>query len=228
MTDFSYGTGWFAGAVISHDAVLGASALANGHVTVEREDLAPITVAPVIADRIDASVVESVLTGGVPTVILAVKKASHYDWDARELAEANDSTVHTFKELYTFMRDADPRPGLDKNVHYVRDRLEQHSKVAAVEMICEASMHIRRRGPLSDVIAAVEYQYEFSEEALVSALKHHPEAGVIINANPNGKPTKAALAHAESTEVPIVSTTEMMRAFNFNGPQIGRSMRPNR
>jgi hypothetical protein len=88
-------------------------------------------------------------------VILSIPKASHYDWDARELAEAHGSTIHTVKELYTFVQDADPRPLVDKNVSYMRNLIAQHTGVESVEMICEASMLIKRRGDLSDVIAAV-------------------------------------------------------------------------
>jgi hypothetical protein len=37
-------------------------------------------------------------------------------------------------------------------------------------MIYESSMRIKRTGRLSDVTVAVEYEYEFSEEAVVWAL----------------------------------------------------------
>jgi hypothetical protein len=222
MADLRYGTEWFARAVKNHEGVTRASALPNGYVRLERKDFAdkdlePITVAPLLADRVDATVVEALLENAIPTVILLIPKASHYDWGARELAEGHGSTIHTFKELYTFVQDADPRPLVDKNVSYMRDLIDQHTSVKLVEMICEASMLITRRSDLSDVIAAIEYEYEFSEEAFVRALKHHPDAEVVINTNPNGGPTDAALTHAESAEVPIYGIAEVMRALNFDG-----------
>jgi hypothetical protein len=130
--------------------------------------------------------------GAVPCASRALS-----DWSARELAEENGSTIHTFKELYRFMAERDPRPFIDKNVGYVVDRLSQHSVVASLEMICEASMRLERRKGLIDVVVAVEYEYEFSEEAVVQALKRHPDAHVIVNANPNGRSTGSASAHAE-------------------------------
>jgi hypothetical protein len=230
MADLMYGTEWFARAVKNHRGVTRASALPNGYVGIERKDVAnkdlePITVAPLLADRVDATVVEAVLANAIPTVILLIPKASHYDWVARELAEEHDSTIHTVKELYTFVQDADPRPLVDKNVSYMRARLEQHSRVQAVEMICEASMLVKREDGLSDVIAAIEYEYEFSEEAFVQALKHHPDADVVVNANPNGAPTSAALTHATSAEVPIYGLPEVMGALNFDGARF-RDYRP--
>ena len=78
-------------------------------------------------------------------------------------------------------------------------------------------MRVKRRGGLSDVIVAVEYEYEFSEAALVQALKHHPHAQVVINANPNGGATNAARTHGESAEVPILGMADAMGALNFDG-----------
>jgi hypothetical protein len=227
MADLSYGTEWFAKAVKNHEGVTRASALPNGYVRLERKDfsdkdLEPITVAPLLADRVDAKVVKAVLANTIPTVILSIPKASHYDWGARELAEEHGSTIHTVKELYTFVQDADPRPLVDKNVSYIRNLIDQHTRVESVEMICEASMLIKRRGDSSDVIAAIEYEYEFSEEAFVRALKHHPDAEVVINTNPNGGPTDAALAHADSAEVPLYDIADVMRALNFDGAAFRR------
>jgi hypothetical protein len=218
MADFAYETRWFADVAVEHDVVLRASALPNGHVKLSRgEGLTSITVAPLYAERIDTAVVETVLASCVPTVILLIPPTSHYDWSARKLAEANGSTVHTFTELYMFMRDADPRPCIHRDVRYLRELLAQHWTVESVEMICEASMRIKRRRRLSDVIAAIEYEYEFSEEALVRALERHPDARVVVNANPNGKSSNAALTHAESAEVSIFGLREVMGALNFDG-----------
>jgi hypothetical protein len=217
MGRLRYEAAWFAATIINHDTVTQATALPNGHVRLERKDLPPITVAPVAADRIDRAIVETVLASAVPTEIVLIPKVAHYDWSARRLAEDNGSTVHTFKELYTFLNEPDPRPFVDKNVRYARDRLGQHSKVDSVEMICEASMLLKRPGALSDVVAAIEYEYEFSEEALVRALTRHPDATVVVNTNPNGKPTTAALAHAESAEIPLFGVAELMGALNYDG-----------
>jgi hypothetical protein len=218
MADFAYETGWFADTVTKHHGVLKAFALPNGHVSVERKgNLSSITVAPLDTPRIDTAVVESVLARCVPTVILLIPPASHYDWSARELAEANGSTIHTVKELYTFMLEPDPRRFVDQHVSYLRDLLMTHFQVESIEMVCEASMLVKRRRSLSDVIAAVEYQYEFSEAALVRALQRHPHAQVVINTNPCGGSTNAALKHAESAQVPILSIADAMGALNLDG-----------
>jgi hypothetical protein len=227
MADLKYGTEWFARAIRSHEGVTRASALPNGHVRLERRDfskrdLEPITVAPLFVDRVDTTAVECVLATAIPTVILLIPKASHYDWDARELAEGHGSTIHTVKELYTFVQEADLRPLVDKNVSYVLDRLNHHTSVEAIDMICEASMLITRRDGLSAIVAAIEYEYEFSEEALVRAIKHHPDADVVVNTNPNGKPTEAALTHAESAGVPVYGIAGVMRALNFDGDEFRR------
>lgn len=81
-------------------------------------------------------------------------------------------------------------------------------------------MLIKRREDMGDVVAAVEYEYEFSEEAFVRALQHHPDAQMVINANPNGGATNAALAHAGSTQVPILGMSEAMGALNLSEAEL--------
>jgi hypothetical protein len=222
MADFAYETRWFAEAVVKHYGVLGATALSNGHVRVRRKDLEAITVAPLDTPRIDTAVVESVLASCVPTAIVLISPTSHYDWDAREMAEEGGSTIHTVKELFESMQEPDPRPFVDRNVSYLSGLLETHINVRSIEMICEASMLIRRQGGLGDMIAAIEYEYEFSEAAFVRARKRHPDARMVINANPCGGTTDVACARAESAEVPILGIAEVMGALNLDGERFRR------
>jgi hypothetical protein len=126
------------------------------------------------------------------------------------------------------MHEPDPRRFVDKNVAYARQRLEQHSKVRTVEMICEASMRLNRRGGLSDVVVAVEFEYEFSEEAMVRALTRHPDVDVVLNSNPGGRPTGAALTHAAHAEIPIFSSIELMGALNYDGERFRTYQSPRR
>jgi hypothetical protein len=228
---------WFASAVKKHSAVVEATALPDGLVRIERRDeiawedgsepreIPPISVAPLGNLRIDKQIVEATLVKSMPTVILLVPKLGHYDWDARELAMASGSTVLTFKELYVCMGVIDPRPCVDGNVSYNRERLEQHSRVAECRMICESSFQLRRKGSLGDVVVAVEYEYEFSEEAAVRAIGRHPAADVILNANPIGRSTTAAYLHARDAQVPIYRLGELMGALNYDGDQF-RSYEP--
>jgi hypothetical protein len=225
MPEFTYATEWFAETIVKHGKVTKTEVLADGRVRVTRKDLPSITVAPIVADRIDRAIVGQVLEAGIPTVIVRVPKDAHYDWTAREFAEEQGSTINTVRETYSFMDQRDPRAFVDKHVDYARRSLRQHTQVWSVEMICEATMRLRRRGGLSDVIVAVEYEYEFSEEALVGALERHPDADVILNANPNGRPTSAALSHARHAKVPIFRLSELMGALNYDGEQF-RSYQP--
>jgi hypothetical protein len=225
MAPFTYATEWFAKKVAGHDTVTSVEALPTGQVKLERElkwdgkTLPSITVTPIRTDRADVSVVKEILAVSVPTVILLVPKRSHYDWDARELAEESGTTLHTFRELYTFMGERDPRPFVDKRVSYTVERLGQHSAVSSLAMICEASMRLSRHAGMSELVVAVDYQYEFSEEAVVQAIEHHPDASVIVNANPNGGSTEAALTHAKHAGVTIFGVSELMGALNYDGEQ---------
>ncbi len=227
MPEFNFQTTWLAAGLQKHTEVTQVTVLDNGHIRLERKNVPPITVAGVVSERIDRITVEAIFKSGTPTVIVLVPKAAHYEWGAREFAEESGSTIHTVKELYSFMGEPDPRPFVDKNVSYARQGLAQHSEVRSVEMICEASMRVERQGGMSDVVAAIEYQYEFSEEAMVQALARHPDATVILNANPNGKPTSAALTHVTYTGVPIFRFAEMMGALNYDGAPF-RSYKPPR
>jgi hypothetical protein len=123
------------------------------------------------------------------------------------------------------MHEVDPRPSWNKNVSYSRQRLSQHGKVQSVEMICEASMRLKRRGGLGNVIVSVEYEYEFSEEAMVRALARHAGVDAILNSNPNGRPTGAALSHAREADVPIFGLGGLMGAVNYDGERF-RTYKP--
>ena len=207
----SYLVSWFEKAIVDHDHVEGAAAIDDREVRVVRKNLDPITVVPVTGDFLVREDLGALLADRTPTLVVLVNRAGHYAWDARELAEARGASLQTFKELYTFLPDADPRSGVDKNVNFVRRRLEQHTKVHAVFMICEATMHVRRAGALDPLRIAVEYHYEFTEEALVHALERHPEVDVIYNANPNGKVTEAAYTHAGHAGVEVLGFGGLMK-----------------
>jgi hypothetical protein len=172
--------------------------------------MTPITVVPVRSDRLSLEDLETILTDHSPTLVVLINRDGHYTWDARQYAEEQGASIHTFKELYTFLSDADPRPGLNKNVSFVRSRLEQHNKVAAVSMVCEAAMQIDRKRGLPSLQVSVEYHYEFTEEALVRALKHHPGVDIVYNANPNGTITEAALDHARHAGVEVLGFKDLM------------------
>lgn len=219
---------WFSSTITKHSLVITASTLSNGLVRLERKSLPAITVAPLGNPRIDIELVEAVLSKSTPSVIVLIPKDGHYDWDARELAMENGSTVFTMKELYAFMGEVDPRPFFDKNVGYALNRLEQHSRVIGVQMICEASLRLRREGALSDVVVAIEYEYEFSEEATVRAISRHPAADVILNVNPNGSSTRAAYSHSRDAQVPIFRISELMGALNYDGDQLRNYEPPKR
>jgi hypothetical protein len=220
MVGPEYCSAWFAASIKKHSEVKDARMLPNSLVEIDRKEHAPITVAPLADLRIDESLVEAVLETTVPTTIVLVPKVGHYDWSARELAADSGSSILTFGELYASMREGDPRRFLDKNVDYSRRRLAQHSRVTALQMVCESSMRLHRGDALSNVTVAVEYEYEFSEEALVRAIQRHPDADVILNANPNGSRTTAAQSHADDTGVPVFKVGELMGALNFDGAQL--------
>ncbi len=134
--------------------------------------------------------------------------------------------MQTYREFFTYLREEDPRPGVDKNVAFVKSRLSQHSKVRRLSMTCEATMRLERERPLSDIRLAVEYEYEFGEEALVRALERHPGADAVVNANPNGRPTMAALLHGQYANVPVYRIDDMMGALNFDGERFVRYAPP--
>lgn len=225
---FVYATDSFTATIRRHTDVKNARALNKGRVTVERNTLPPITVAPVETPRISIGVVEAVLGDGEATVIVLMPTAAHYDWVAREAAANRGSSVQTVRELYGGLREHDPRTYVNPTVAFALRALKQHSKVNEATMICEASLRLSRSGGLDDVIVAVEYQYEFTEEAAVSSLERHPAADVILNGNPNGKTTRAALDYAEQTGVPIFGSKELMGAINYAGERFRHYQTPRR
>jgi hypothetical protein len=206
----AYPIEWFKDVVVDHDKVEAAVPIDDCEVRLDREGLSPITVVPVRSNRLSLEDLENVLAEHRPTLVVLVNRDGHYTWDARTYAVEQGASIHTFKELYTFLSDSDPRPGLNKNVSFVRSRLEQHNKVAAVSMACEAAMQIDRKGGLPSLQLSVEDHYEFTEEALVGALKHHPDVDIICNANPNGTITEAALDHASHAGVEVLDFKDLM------------------
>lgn len=205
----SYGTGWFAEKILAHDKVVGASSMPNGLVEVSRKELPSLRVAPVAVDRISRSLVERLLDNGGPDVVVSLLRESHYDWVARVYAQDRGSTIHTYREFVTFLGEPDPRPCLDKRVSYITEKLRQHRSISSVDMICEASFSVARAG-LRPLVIAVAYEYEMTEEALVSAIQRHPEASIIYNANPNGRTTTAAVRHAADSDTETLRFRELM------------------
>lgn len=205
-----YATAWFARAIRTHDAVVSALALPNGHVRVERGGLWPVTIAPLGCDRVDLGIVQEVLADADPTIILPIRRDAHYDWSARDYAQRRGSTVHTYREMVTSLGFPDPRPHVEQMVEFATDRLGQHSRVLRVEMICEAYFSVVRRD-LPALTVAVAYEYEMTEEALVRAIQRHPGAQIIYNANPNGRPTEAALGHGQFASVETYRFGDLMR-----------------
>jgi hypothetical protein len=59
----------------------------------------------------------------------------------------------------------------------------------------------------------------------VKAVKRHPDAAVIVNANPNGRATSAAVRHEENAGVTIFGVSDLMGALNYDGEQF-RSYKP--
>jgi hypothetical protein len=216
VPNWNYLTPWFEATIATHTSVAAVSALDNGHVLLERRKHDDVVVAPVTAPRVTAYDVDQILDDGDAGIICLISKEGHYDWDAREHAPALGSSVHTMKELMTALPNADPRPLVNNNVAYAVDVLGQHNRVREVNMICEGSMELVRFD-MSPVVMAVEYEYEFTQEAVVRALKHHPGVDAILNSNPNGTPTASALAHAQQAGIGLFSLGEMMGALNFDG-----------
>lgn len=109
-------------------------------------------------------------------------------------------------QVFTLRRDGTLRPPVtiwvvrvgDENLHQVRLRPEQR-------------LVPPRRTGLSPLLVAADYQYEFSEEALVQAIARHPDAQVVYNANPNGRPTVAATRYATQTGVEVLKFGELLR-----------------
>ncbi|MGI8757312.1 MAG: hypothetical protein ACR2MB_15945 [Acidimicrobiales bacterium] len=210
----SYPVSWFEKVIVKHDHVDGATAIDGREVRVVRKALDPITVVPVSSDFLVRQDLEELLVDHKPTLVVLVNSAGHYAWDARQLAEDQGASLQTFKELYTFLPDSDPRGGVDKGVSFVRSRLEQHSKVRAVSMICEATMCVSRVGTFDPLRIAVEQHYEFTEEALVHALKRHPKVNVVYNANPNGTVTQDAHSHAGHAGVEVLGLGDLLRRLH--------------
>lgn len=211
---------WFSDAIARHRTVTAVAPLSEGLVRIERKGLPSITVTALGNMRIDEPLVEAVLGEFSPTAVVLVPRAGHYDWSAREIAMNRGSTILTMKEIFTFLGELDLRTCQDKNVAYNRQLLAQHSRVRECQMICESSMVVRRSASLGDVTIAVEYEYEFSEEAAVNAIGRHPDADIILNANPSGTTTTVAYAHARDVRVPIYGLRELMGALNYDGDRL--------
>lgn len=209
-----YPIDWFKKVVVDHDTVEAAVPINEHEVRLDRKGLTPITVVPVGSDLLSLEDLESIMALHQPTLVVLINRDGHYAWDARAYAEEKGTSIQTFKELYTFLSDIDPRPGLNKDVSFVRSRLEQHTNVAAVSMVCEAAMQIDRKDALPSLQMSVEYHYEFTEEALVKALKHHPHVDVVYNANPNGTITQAAHDHAGHAGVEVLGFKDLMRRLH--------------
>lgn len=159
-------------------------------------------------------VLEAMGTHDVDAIVV-VPRSSHYDWSARLKAEASGSTVLTFGELRGAIGREDLSSVLSRPVAYVRDALEAHTRVVGVEMLCERSMRVVREVPLPDLTVAVDEQYEFSAEAVVAAVRLHPDADIICDNNPNGRVTQAAVEQAEHAGVEVMKLRDLFSRLHL-------------
>lgn len=212
--DFTYYTDWFEESLRNCWSAREVTLDGRGRLRVVRDHPHPaVTVAPIATPWVDVATVKRVLADGDADVIVLVPKESHYDWDARMFAEENGSSVQTVKEIFTSLAYADPRPIVDKPTAYCVRALRGHSIVRAVEMICESSARVRRRGR-KDVVVGIEHVYEFGEEAVVHALERHPDIDAILNSNVNGTMTRAARRHASQLGVGLFDLRGLMSALH--------------
>ncbi|MFJ9197884.1 hypothetical protein [Streptomyces flaveolus] len=213
MTEIRYLTDWFIPKIAQHSAVASSKRLSDKRLSVLRKDGVALTIAPVQVEVLSADLVEEIIREDIATIICLVPKASHYLWSARERAAALGSDVQTMSEVFWSMTEENPQGFLSNDVTVTRRILRQHSQVHQVQMICESSMRIVRVGNMSNVTVSVEYGYEFSEEALVKALDRHPGMDVVLNSNPNGRMTAAALEHAKHAGVRLLNLSSLMGAL---------------
>ncbi|MEW2118448.1 hypothetical protein AB0945_25310 [Streptomyces sp. NPDC005474] len=210
----NYLTDWFVPKISDHGDVASASRYTPSLVKVERTNGTSVTIAPVSVSTLTEAHVNEILDQGNATIICLVPKSSHYLWSARIRAQDLCSDVQTMSEVFWAMGEENVQGFLSKNVSYARRALGQHSRVRRVEMICEASMRLVRRGEMSDVRVSIDYGYEFSEEALMQSLERHPQVDVVLNSNPNGRFTSAALNHAENAGVRLLDMSALMGTLN--------------
>ncbi|MDX3854157.1 hypothetical protein [Streptomyces sp. AK02-01A] len=206
----NYLTDWFVPKISDHGDVASASRSTSSLVKVERRNGTNVTIAPVSVLTLTEAHVNEILAQGDATIICLVPKAAHYLWSARNRAQDLGSDVQTMNEVFWAMGEKDVQGFLSKNVSYARRALGQHSHVQRVEMICEASMRLVRHGGMPDIRVSIDYGYEFGEETLMQSLERHPLTDVVLNSNPNGRFTSAALAHAENAGVRLHSMSSLM------------------
>lgn len=207
----TYLTDWFARTIQQDARIASARPEANGWVSLRRHSGPEVTVVPLgDVDHADVDLVEEVLEQGVPTVILVIPARAHYAWAARELAERQGSVVFNSRQFKGALNLEDPRQYTDPQVAYGTSRIRQQPGVDDLTMVCENLFEVRRTGH-SPLLVAADYQYEFSEEALVEAIARHPDAQVIYNANPNGRPTTAASRYAKQVGIEVLGIGGLLR-----------------
>ncbi|MFE4540342.1 hypothetical protein ACFRKB_35630 [Streptomyces scopuliridis] len=214
MTEVQYLTNWFTPKISDHDAVYSTSSISDRRLRVIRRDGVQLSIAPIRTETLTPPLVEAILREDEATIICLVPKTAHYLWSARERANELGSDVQTMSEVFWSMAEDDPQGFLSKDVDSTRRILGQHSRVQQVQMVCESSMTLIRKGGMASVTVSVEYGYEFGEESLVKALGRHPGVDVVLNSNPSGRATSAALEHAEHAGVRLLSLAELMGVIN--------------
>lgn len=217
MTQLEYLTDWMAGSIRRHSAVSQVVNSSERRIRVDRKGLTSLTIAAVSVPILEVSHVESILEEEIATIICLVPRTSHYVWAARELANSHGSSVHSVYELKASLSQSDPRPFRNKDTAFIQRAINGHSRVKNAEMICEASILVKRHGDLGDIKVAVEHVYEFGHEALVDALERHPGMNAIVNSNPNGRFTEAATAYAREARVGVFRLGNLMGALNYAG-----------
>ena len=204
---------WVAKKMRAHEKVEEIVIIEPQILRVIRKEHGPVVVGTISAERVDASVIEPLLSTAGISFIVNVPKESFVTGDALELARRSSVVIGGLGDLMRALAVPNVQRYVNPEFSFIERGLKQHSQVESIERVADRRYTISRR-KLDDLDAVFLNEYELTADHVRTARERYGACANIVITNPNGRATSSAQRAAESMGCEIFMWGEFFGRLN--------------
>jgi len=205
---------WVADKIAKHDNVASVTILAPNKIHVRRKKWDDVTIAAMSAHRVDAGLVQSLLSNaGDIDFVVNIPKAAYVLGNTYELTAERNFAFGGFGDLLSALNSESPRTYVNSEFSFVLRSLRQHSKVWRVTRLDDRRLLVERNS-LDSVVVLVLNDYELTADHVRNGIERYGKFQAIVCSNPNSRVTTAASLAADESHIRIVNWKEFLQQLN--------------
>lgn len=208
--------GWVAKAIADHEGIDSIIAITDDIWKITRKSHPPYVLGLMSEKRVETKHIETLLGQGHDVDFVAnTPKEAIWSGEAIRCVEAENIAWGNFGDIYRATGHDTPREWVSKTRKFVIRALSQHQNVESLTAITDKIFLIERKrhAPLRIIMI---HQYSMSAEDIRNARAQHGDFDEVLNTDPNGRNSKAAIDTAQSFGADIL----------LIGPLLARLHRP--